>query len=97
MVASPAAAAISDRMEAAGVVTDVDDGVSGVVGPLAVGDEVFSFAVSGAYATEVTAPGISFVPKPKTLSGAQAAGPMVTGTTAVHALTAANVSAHDLV
>ena len=74
--------------EAAGVVTEVGDGAEGPGGRVAVGDEVVAYRIAGAYAGEVTVPASSVVPKPSTLSFEQASGMMLTGVTAVHALTA---------
>ena len=83
--------------EAAGVVTAVGDSVVGPAGPVHPGDEVIAFPVQGAYATEIVVPASSVVPKPSTLSFKQASGLMLTGTTAVHALTAAGVASGDTV
>ncbi|SHN54930.1 NADPH:quinone reductase [Geodermatophilus obscurus] len=77
--------------------------VSGVVtaaGPdvgLAVGDEVIGFRVSGGYADELVVPASALVPKPASLGWAPAAGLMLTGATAVHALTATGVGRGDTV
>jgi len=81
--------------EAAGVVTDVADGAQGPGGPVRAGDEVIAFRISGAYAADVVAPAASVVQKPSTLSFEQAGGLMLTGTTAVHALTVSRVGAGD--
>jgi len=62
---------------------------------LAAGDEVIAFRISGAYAADVVAPAASVVQKPSTLSFEQAGGLMLTGTTAVHALTVSRVGAGD--
>ena len=83
--------------EAAGVVTDVGAGAEGPGGPVRAGDEMVAFRVAGAYANEVVAPAASIVPKPSTLSFEQASGMMLTGTTAVHALTVSRVGAGDTV
>lgn len=72
--------------EAAGVVTEVDDGTEGPGGPVRAGDEVIAYPITGAYADEVTVPAASVIPKPATLSFEQASGLMLTGVTAVHAV-----------
>ena len=75
-------------------------GVVTAVGPdldLAVGDEVIGFRVSGGYAAELVVPATALVPKPASLGWAQAAGLMLTGATAVHALTATRVGRGDTV
>jgi len=83
--------------EAAGVVAAVGEGAEGPLGPLAVGDEVIGFRLTGAYASDVVVPGATLVPKPAALSWAQAGGLMLAGATAVHALTATAVGTGDTV
>ncbi len=83
--------------EAAGVVSEVADGAEGPCGLVHVGDEVVAFPIAGAYAAEVVVPASSLVPKPPALSFEQASGMMLTGTTAVHALTVIRVRAGDTV
>jgi NADPH:quinone reductase len=83
--------------EASGVVTAVGPDAVGPAGPLAVGDEVIGFRLQGAYASSLVAPAAALVPKPATLDWAQAAGLMLTGATAVHALTAVGAGAGDTV
>jgi NADPH:quinone reductase-like Zn-dependent oxidoreductase len=83
--------------EAAGVVTAVGPDAVGPAGPIAVGDEVIGFRLQGAYASSLVVPAAALVPKPLALDWAEAAGLMLTGTTAVHALTAADVGAGDTV
>jgi NADPH:quinone reductase len=83
--------------EAAGVVTAVGPGAVGPAGPVSVGDEVIAFRLTGAYAAELVAPASALVPKPAGLEWEQAAGLMLTGATAVHALTATGVGAGDTV
>jgi NADPH2:quinone reductase len=78
--------------EVSGVVTAVGPDV-----PLAVGQEVIGFRVSGGYAAELVVPVAALVPKPAALGWEQAAGLMLTGATAVHALTAAGVGEGDTV
>jgi NADPH2:quinone reductase len=95
--ADPAQLPMRLGFEAAGVVTEVAAGTAGPAGPVAVGDEVIAFRVPGAYASELVVPGNVLVPKPPELDWAQAAGLMLAGTTAWHALTAAGVGAGDTV
>jgi NADPH2:quinone reductase len=83
--------------EAAGVVTAVGPGANGPEGPIAVGDEVIAFRISGAYAGDVVVPASALVGKPASLDWPQAAGLMLTGATAVHLLTASNVSQGETV
>ncbi len=83
--------------EAAGVVAAVGEGAEGPAGPLSVGDEVIGFRLAGAYAAELVVPAGSLVPKPAALSWEQAAGLMLTGATAVHALTAVRAGTGDTV
>ena len=61
------------------------------------GDEVIAFRAPGAYAAELVVPGRALVPKPAVLDWAQAAGLMLTGVTAWHALAATNVQQGDTV
>jgi NADPH:quinone reductase len=79
--------------ECAGVVLAHGREVSGI----AVGDEVIAYPVRGAYAEQVVVPATSVLAKPAGLSWEKAAGLMVTGVTAVHALTAVKVGAGDRV
>lgn len=77
--------------EAAGIVTAVGEHPDGPPGPVSVGDEVVAFRVQGAYAEQLIVPALSVVPKPPAMSFEAASGMMLTGTTAVHALTAISV------
>ena len=79
--------------EGAGVVAEIGPGVDGI----AVGDEVICFPASGTYAGHVVVPAIGLTPKPADLPWEQAAGLMLTGATAVHALTATRVGQGDTV
>jgi NADPH:quinone reductase len=83
--------------EVSGVVTAVGPDAVGPAGPLSVGDEVIGFRVSGGYAAELVVPASALVPKPASLGWEQAAGLMLTGVTAVHALTATGVGEGDTV
>jgi NADPH:quinone reductase len=79
--------------EAAGVVTAVGADVTGV----APGEEVILYRAPGAYASELVVPAEAAVPKPASLSWEEAAGLMLTGATAVHALEATSVGEGDVV
>jgi NADPH:quinone reductase len=83
--------------EVSGVVTAVGPDAVGPAGPLSVGDEVIGFRVSGGYAAELVVPAAALVPRPASLGWEQAAGLMLTGATAVHALTATAVGEGDTV
>ena len=77
--------------EVAGVVAEVGADVEG----LAVGDEVVAYRVSGGYATELVAKAANVFPKPASLPFEEAAGLLLVGVTAVHALEAADVHEGD--
>jgi NADPH2:quinone reductase len=83
--------------EAAGVVTGAGDQARGPAGPIRTGDEVILFRIQGAYAAEVVVAGSSVVPKPPAMSFEGAGGLMLTGCTAVHALTVTGVGTGDTV
>ncbi|QEU96786.1 NADP-dependent oxidoreductase [Streptomyces kanamyceticus] len=80
-------------LECAGVVTAIGAGVTGVE----LGDEVIVHPVTAAYADYVTAPVTSLTPKPATLSWEEAAGLMLSGTTAAHTLHAVSLGRGDTV
>jgi NADPH:quinone reductase-like Zn-dependent oxidoreductase len=86
--ADPAALPLGVGREVAGVVTAAGPGATGPAGPLAVGDEVVVFPAVGGYAEAVTVRANSVVPKPAGLPWAEAAGLLLAGATAVHALAA---------
>ncbi len=83
--------------EAAAEVTAVGPDALGPLGPIAVGDEVVAFRVSGAYAEELTVPAGAVLPRPPQLDPEQAAGLLLAGATAVHALAATGVGPTDTV
>ncbi len=83
--------------EVAGLVIEAADGVEGPSGPISVGDEVIGYRVTGGYATEIVVAASSVVAKPEVLSYEEAGGLMLTGTTAVHTLTATGVGRGDTV
>lgn len=93
----PAKLPMSVGLEAAGVVSAVGEGAEGPVGPVSVGDEVMVYPASGTFATDVRVPASSVVPKPSTLSFEEAAGLLLTGVTAAHALAAAKASGGETV
>lgn len=97
MGADPAALPMRLGFEAAGVVTAVGPDAVGPEGPVAVGDEVIAYRIGGAYAGDVVVPAAAVVRKPASLDWPQAAGLMLTGATAVHALTATSVVEGDTV
>jgi len=94
----PAALPKRIGLEAAGVVTAVGVDAIGAAGQqISVGDEVIVYGVTGAYATDLVVPASTVVPKPPELSWPEAAGLLLTGVTAWHALAAAGVEAGDTV
>ena len=72
--------------EVAGVVTAVGPGAEIGSGPVAVGDEVLAFRISGGWATEVTVPAQDVFAKPSSLSFGEAANLLLAGTTAAEML-----------
>lgn len=83
--------------ELAGVVTAAGPEAAGPAGPLRVGDEVVGYPVSGAYASELTTPTATLVPKPAELSWETAAGLLLAGATALHLVVACAVGSGDTV
>jgi NADPH:quinone reductase-like Zn-dependent oxidoreductase len=83
--------------EAAGVVTAVGPAAVGPAGAVSLGDEVIAFRASGAYASDLVVPASAVVPKPAAMPWEQAGGLLLTGATAVHALTTADVRDGDTV
>jgi NADPH:quinone reductase-like Zn-dependent oxidoreductase len=90
--ADPARLPIRPGSEAAGVVTAAGPDAAGPAGPVSAGDEVIAFRAPGAYASELVVPARALVPKPAALDWAQAAGLMLAGVTAWHALAATGVT-----
>jgi NADPH:quinone reductase len=97
MGADPAKLPMLVGLEASGVVTAVGEGAEGPVGPVSVGDEVMVYPARGAFATDILAAASSVVPKPSTLSFEEAAGLLLVGGTAAHALAAAKAAAGETV
>ncbi|CAM5788879.1 quinone oxidoreductase family protein [Cellulomonas persica] len=91
--ADPARLPLRLGFEVAGVVTDIGPHVRW----LAVGDEVVAWPVHGGYARSLVVPEQVTVRKPATLGWPQAAGLLVAGTTAEHALTATRTGPQDVV
>jgi NADPH2:quinone reductase len=83
--------------EAAGVVSAVGPDATGPAGPIAVGDEVIAWQITGAYAAQRVVPASAVVPKPAAMSFEAAGGLMLTGGTAAHLLAATSVQAGDVV
>jgi NADPH:quinone reductase-like Zn-dependent oxidoreductase len=79
--------------ECAGVVSAVGAGVD----RFAVGDKVIAHPVEGAYADQIVTTAHHIVPKPVHLPFEQAAGLLLTGTTAAHAVVAVDVAAGETV
>lgn len=79
--------------EASGVIDAIGPGVDNV----AVGDEVIAYRAPGAYAEQLIVASDAVVPKPAELPWPEAAGLLLTGVTAVHALLAADVGPSDTV
>ncbi len=84
-------------MEAAGVVRATGADATGPAGPIAVGDEVIAYPIDGGYAETLLVPASAVLPKPENLSWAQAAGLLLTGVTAAHALSVTGVGDGDTV
>ena len=97
IVSDPSALPMHLGSEAAGVISAVGPDATGPAGPISVGDEVIAYRIGGAYADQVVIPAASVVPKPATLSFEGASGLMLTGCTAVHALTVTGVGSGDTV
>lgn len=95
--ADPSALPMRLGYEAAGVVVAVGPDAIGPTGPVAVGDEVIAYRISGAYADRVVIPAATVVPRPATLTWEQAGGLLLAGATAVHALTTTGVGRGDTV
>jgi NADPH:quinone reductase len=81
--------------EAAGVVTAVGDDAVGPRGRISVGDEVIVYRADEAYAQRIVTSASTIVPKPAAMDWAPASGLMLTGATAVHALTVVDVGPGD--
>ncbi|MFE3289540.1 NADP-dependent oxidoreductase [Rhodococcus sp. NPDC059234] len=91
----PASLPVRPGLEGAGVVVAVGEGAAGPAGPLAVGDEVIVHPGKGSYTQLLNIDAGDALPKPPSLPWEQAAGLLATGTTAVDALTTAQVTSSD--
>jgi NADPH:quinone reductase-like Zn-dependent oxidoreductase len=83
--------------EVSGVVVEVAADAVGPAGPIAVGDEVVGYPVSGGFAAEVVAKETSVLPKPASLGWSQAAGLLLGAVTAFHLVEAAAIAEGDRV
>ena len=83
--------------EVSGIVTEVGEDAVGPAGPVAVGDEVVGYPVSGGLAAEVVAKADSVLPKPANLGWSQAAGLLLGAVTAFHLVEAAGIQSGDRV
>jgi NADPH:quinone reductase len=86
MGADPGRLPLPVGFELAGVVSAVGPGAEGPAGSVGVGDEVIVYPVQGAYADTVTVAAANAVPKPAEVPWDEAAGTLLVGGTAVHAL-----------
>ena len=82
-------------LKASGVVLAVGADAVGPMGEIHVGDEVIVYPARGTYAGQVIVPASAVVRKPANVTFEEAAGLLLTGATAVHALTATGVLAGD--
>jgi len=83
--------------EVSGVVVEVSPDAAGPAGPIAVGDEVVGYPVSGGFAAEVIAKAGSVLPKPAGLGWSQAAGLLVGAVAAFHLVEVAKIATGDRV
>jgi len=83
--------------EVAGVVTAVGPGAEIGSGPVAVGDEVLAFRISGGWATEVTVAARDVFAKPAALSFGEAANLLLAGCTASEMLHVTGVGEGDTI
>jgi len=83
--------------EVSGVVTEVSPDAVGPAGPIAVGDEVVGYPVSGGLAADVVAKAGSVLPKPTSLGWSEAAGLLLGAVTAFHLVEAAAIGEGDRV
>lgn len=97
MGSDPARLPLRLGFEAAGVVTAVGPDAVGPAGPVAIGDEVIAYRVSGGYAAELVVAAQALIPKPAALGWPEASGLMLAGATAWHALAATSVASGDTV
>jgi NADPH2:quinone reductase len=83
--------------EVSGIVTAVAQDAVGPAGPIAVGDEVVAYPVSGGFAEELIAKAGNVLPKPASLGWGEAAGLLLGAVTAFHLVEATGVASGDRV
>jgi NADPH:quinone reductase-like Zn-dependent oxidoreductase len=83
--------------EVAGVVSTVGADTQIASGPVAVGDDVLAFRISGGWATEVTVEARDVFAKPESLSFGEAAGLLLAGCTASEMLHVTGVRAGETI
>jgi len=83
--------------EVAGVVTAIGPDTTIGSGPVAVGDEVLAFRISGGWATDVTVSAADVFAKPRSLSFGEAANLLLAGTTAAEMLHVTHVARGDTI
>ncbi|GAA4399807.1 NADP-dependent oxidoreductase [Tsukamurella soli] len=83
--------------EGAGIVVAVGDDATGPSGPISVGDEVVVYRGSGTYAEQALEPASAVLPRPAALGVQEAAGLLLTGTTAYDTVETVGVSDGDVV
>ena len=83
--------------EVSGVVTEISMDAVGPAGPIAVGDEVVGYPVSGGFAAELVAKAESVLPKPPGLGWSEAAGLLLGAVTAFHLVEVAGIAEGDRV
>jgi NADPH:quinone reductase len=91
----PSKLPISLGFEASGVVTKTGGEFEGPGGRINVGDDVIVYRTSGAYSSGLLAPPSIVLPKPSTMTFEEASGLILTGVTAIHALTATRTTTGD--
>jgi NADPH:quinone reductase len=83
--------------EVAGLVTAVGPDTRIASGPVAVGDEVLAFRVTGGYATSITVPASDVFAKPAALDFPAAANLLLAGATAAEMLSVTDVGAGETI
>ncbi len=83
--------------EVSGVVTAVGPDTEIASGPVALGDEVLAFRISGGWATDVTVAACDVFAKPPSLSFGEAANLLLAGTTAAEMLHVTGVAEGDTI
>ena len=83
--------------EVAGVVSAIGPDTEIASGPVALGDEVLAFRVSGGWATDLTVPAQDVFAKPASLTFGEAANLLLAGTTAAEMLHVTGVAEGDTI